>query len=117
MISEYPTKEYLESQKDFPTIDIRTEGEWYQTGILENSHTLTFFDEMGQYNIEDFLEKLHNIIGDKSNKFLLICRTGSRTGQIAHYLSQQGYNVVNLAGGITYVMMENSFPVVEYKRG
>jgi len=113
-LNEYPTKEYLESQKDIPIIDIRTEGEWYQTGILEGSHTVTFFDEMGQYDIEKFLEELHKIIGDKENKFLLICRTGSRTGQVAQFLAQNGYNVVNLVGGITYVMMNNSFPIVPY---
>lgn len=113
-LNEYPTKDYLKSQNGIPIIDIRTEGEWYQTGILEGSYTLTFFDEMGQYNIEEFVNELHKIIGDKSNKFLLICRTGSRTGQISQFFFKQGYNVVNLAGGITYVMMENSFPIVPY---
>jgi len=113
--NQYPTKDYLDSQKDLPIIDIRTKEEWYQTGILKGSYTLTFFDEMGQYNLEEFLEDLHKIIGDKSNKFLLICRTGSRTGQISQYLVQQGYQAVNLAGGIFHVMREESFEITPFK--
>lgn len=113
-MNEYPTKEYLEANRDIPIIDIRTEMEWIQTGILEGSHTLTFFDEMGQYNIEKFLEELHKIIGNKENKFMLICRTGSRTGQVAQYLNANGYNAVNLVGGIMYVMMNNTYPIVPY---
>jgi rhodanese-related sulfurtransferase len=116
-INQYPTKEYFETQAGVPIIDVRTEGEWYQTGILKDAHTLTFFDEMGQYDVDSFLEGLHKIIGeDKEAKFLLICRTGSRTGQIAGFLFQNGYkNVVNLAGGIYYVMQQNSFEIVPYQ--
>jgi rhodanese-related sulfurtransferase len=115
MLHEYPTREYLEENSDCPIIDIRTEGEWYQTGILQGCHTLTFFDEMGRYDVDSFLKQLHKIIGeDKKRKFLLICRTGSRTGQIANYLSQIGYNSINLAGGIYYVMRENSYEIVPY---
>jgi len=113
--NQYPTKEYFDTQKEIPIIDIRTKEEWYQTGILKGSHTLTFFDEMGQYNLELFLEKLHEIIGEKSNKFLLICRTGSRTGQISQYLVQQDYKAVNLAGGIFHVMREASFEIVPFQ--
>ena len=45
---------------------------------------------------------------------MLICRTGSRTGQISIYLSKLGFNVINLAGGITYVRSENSYEIVKY---
>ena len=31
-----------------PLIDVRTESEWKQTGIVEGSHLLTFFDEKGR---------------------------------------------------------------------
>jgi rhodanese-related sulfurtransferase len=115
MRNEYPTKEFLQSQKGYPIIDIRTAGEWLDTGILEGSHLVTFFDEMGNYDIDKFVEQLHEIIGEKKESpFLLICRTGSRTGQISHYLSKQGYNPVNLAGGIHYVMREKSYKIVPH---
>jgi len=114
MINQYPTKEYFESQKGIPIIDIRTQGEWYETGILKGSHTVTFFDEMGQYDIDGFLESVLEIIGDKKNRFLLICRTGSRTGQISQYLAQQGFNTINLMGGIYQVQRENSYQIVPF---
>jgi rhodanese-related sulfurtransferase len=115
-INNYPTADYLLSQNGIPIIDIRTLEEWYQTGILKGSHTITFFDEMGQYDIDKFLSELHKIIGEsKDSKFMLICRTGSRTGQISQFLYKSGYtNVINLSGGITYVMMENSYEIVPY---
>ena len=34
-----------------PLIDVRTASEWQQTGIIEGSHLLTFFDEKGQYDV------------------------------------------------------------------
>jgi rhodanese-related sulfurtransferase len=114
MVNEYPTEEYMRKNKALPIIDIRTEGEWYQTGILKGSHTITFFDEMGQYDLEGFLEKLHKIIKEKEAKFLLICRTGSRTGHLAQYLGKIGYSPINLAGGIHYVMQYSSFEIVDY---
>ena len=114
MINQYPTKEYFESQKNVPIIDIRTKDEWYDTGILKGSHTITFFDEMGQYDIDDFLKQVMEIIGEKENRFLLICRTGSRTGQISQYLAQQGFNTINLMGGIYQVQRENSYEIIPF---
>ena len=32
---------------DIPVIDIRTEVEWHETGVISNSHPLTFFDKDG----------------------------------------------------------------------
>jgi rhodanese-related sulfurtransferase len=114
MINQYPTKDYFESQKGVPIIDIRTKGEWYETGILKDSYTITFFDEMGQYDIDSFLKQLLEIIGEKENRFLLICRTGSRTGQISNYLAQQGFNTINLMGGIYQVQRENSYEIIPF---
>ncbi|EJF07225.1 Rhodanese-related sulfurtransferase [Thiovulum sp. ES] len=116
-MNAYPTKDLFREKRKLPIIDIRTEQEWIQTGILEKSHTITFFDEMGNYNIESFLAELHGIIGKgKDNEFMLICRTGSRTGQIANYLAQSGYKPINLAGGIHYVLAQKSYEIVPYKK-
>ncbi|HIO95507.1 MAG TPA: rhodanese-like domain-containing protein, partial [Campylobacterales bacterium] len=53
-------------------IDIRTEGEWIQTGVIRGSHLITFFDERGNYDIETFLSQLDNVV-TKGEKFALIC--------------------------------------------
>ena len=39
--------------EDIAIIDIRRENEFYSTGIIKNSITLTFFDDYGNYNIEN----------------------------------------------------------------
>jgi rhodanese-related sulfurtransferase len=87
-------------------IDVRTYGEWKETGIVKGSYTLTFFDERGNYDTESFLNALDKIV-KKGEKFALICRTGSRTGMISNFLGNKlDYNVVNLRGGIMKLFME-----------
>ncbi len=91
-------------------IDIRTQGEWIETGIVRGAYTITFFDERGNYNIDAFLEKLNTVV-DKDEKFALICRTGSRTGMISNFLGKKlNYHVVNLKGGIMKLFKEGFKP-------
>ncbi len=81
-------------------IDIRTEPEWQQTGIVKNSKTLTFFDERGNYDAQDFLEKLSRMV-KKDEAFAIICRSGNRTTTVAKFLKQSGYpRVINILGGV-----------------
>lgn len=37
---------------------------------------------------------------DKATPYILICRSGNRSGQVTAYLEAQGYNVTNMAGGM-----------------
>jgi len=99
-----PDKEMLENS-DMVVIDIRTEMEWQQSGIVPGSHTITFFDQMGNYDAEGFLKKV-DALGGKEVEIGLICRTGARTSQVTSFLAQQGYNVKNLSGGIMKLMSE-----------
>ncbi len=81
-------------------IDIRTQAEWVETGIVKGSYLITFFDEKGGYDIDAFLDALDKVV-KKGEKFAIICRTGSRTGVVAEFLGKKlDYNVVNLRGGI-----------------
>ena len=100
----YPDKEILENS-DMVVVDIRTKGEWEQTGIVPGCHTVTFFDEFGSYDAESFLKAM-DALGGKETEIGLICRTGARTAQIAGFIAQQGYNVKNLAGGVMKLMGE-----------
>ena len=61
-------KEFFDNIANAPIIDIRLEEEWLETGILKNSYTITFFDEMGQYNLEEFLQKINKILNFEKNK-------------------------------------------------
>ena len=42
-------------ENSVPLIDIRTEGEWRETGIINNSYLLTFFDNEGNYDFKKWM--------------------------------------------------------------
>ncbi len=101
-------------QSGIKIIDIRTEPEWVQTGIVEGSIPITFFDERGNYDAQKFLTAL-NFHVSKGEEFAIICRTGSRTTMVAEFLGQQGYDVVNLKGGVMR-LMQQGFRLSSYKK-
>jgi len=106
------TKDFL--KKDIKIIDIRTPGEWRETGVVKGSYTIMFFDERGKFNVPEFLEKLNKVV-KKGEQFALICRTGSRTTEISRFLSAElGYNVINLRGGMMKLKHEG-YIAVPYK--
>lgn len=108
-LNVYPTKETLEDPS-MVIIDIRTESEWIQTGIVKGSKCITFFKTDGTYDEEEFLKEI-DALGGKEQHFGLICRTGSRTHQVAMYLYQKGYKVQNMAGGILKLIAEGYEPL------
>ena len=104
--NEYLTKKFLDS--NIPIVDIRTVGEWKETGILKDTIPIEFFTEQGQYNIPLFLKELNNKV-DTTKPFALICRTGSRTQMVATFLSDTyNYKVTNVTGGIMIHQMKRS---------
>ena len=70
-----------------PLIDIRTPGEWSETGIIEGSYQITFFNEKGEVNISQWLLNFDKI-ADRQKPFILICRSGRRTGVVSKYLDK-----------------------------
>ena len=84
-----------------PIVDIRTASEWKETGIVEGSNLLTFFDAAGNYDARSWLARLASIAG-KEDPVILICRTGRRTCLISKFIDQQiGYHkVYNVSRGI-----------------
>ncbi len=98
--------------KGITVIDIRTPGEWKQTGIVKDAHTIMFFDERGGYNVDKFLAELDKVV-KKDEPFALICRTGSRTAMISDFLDKElGYKVINLKGGMVKLIQEGYAPAV-----
>ncbi len=88
--------------ENVPVIDIRRPDEWQSTGVIKGSHLLTFFDRKGHYDMEKWLAELDKIAG-KNDKFILVCRSGNRTGQVSAFLDRKlGYKkVYHLKNGIT----------------
>lgn len=113
LTNQYITKEFI--SKNIPIVDIRTPGEWRETGLLKNAIPIMFFDERGNYDARKFLQELNQKV-DVSKPFALICHTGSRTSMVAPWLSKEfHYKVVNLLGGMEYATKKLKLKTVPYK--
>ena len=84
-----------------PVIDIRTEGEWKDTGVIAGGRLLTFFDESGRANPALWLERVKTVAGPET-PVILVCRSGRRSSAAAQFLSgRAGYKTVyNLNSGV-----------------
>lgn len=98
VINEPVSKDLL--KESIPIVDIRTPGEWKETGLLKGAIPIMFFNERGGYDVDTFLKALNAQV-DTAKPFALICRSGSRTGMVSKFLSDTyHYKVVNLQGGM-----------------
>ena len=90
------------SKNNIPIVDVRRSSEWDQTGVLPKSILLTFFDKEGNYNYDEWYEKLRLEI-DEGKPIILICRTGRRTGIIAKMMEIKKFDnvIYNAKNGIT----------------
>lgn len=71
-------------------IDVRTPGE-YNSGHLEGARMINF-------NGADFTTEIGKL--DKSKPVAVYCAVGGRSGAAAEQLTQMGYKVYDLTGGI-----------------
>ena len=80
-----------------PVIDVRRADEWRETGVIDGSHLLTFFDKKGRYDLDTWLPALA-AIAESGEPVALICRSGKRSGRVARLLDEQfGYRQVYIA--------------------
>ena len=115
--AEYHMQPYSSAleQKHIPIVDIRTVGEWKESGIIKGAIPIEFFNERGQYDIPAFLKALNASV-DTSKPFALICHTGSRTKMVAQFLSDElKYNVIDIEGGMEKASKLHA-PIVPYKK-
>jgi len=82
-------------------IDVRRADEWIQTGVIDQSHLMTFFDQKGQYDANAWLMEFSEV-APKNSPVVLICHSGSRSRIIADWLNNtMGYaKVYNVTRGI-----------------
>jgi len=113
IINQEVTQEFIDSK--VPIVDIRTPGEWKETGLLKGAIPIMLFDERGNYDLRKFLKQLNNAV-DTTKPFAIICRTGSRTTVLANFLSKKmNYKVINLKSGMVYAKYIK-MPMVTYKQ-
>lgn len=92
MVREMSTVELqnkLEQGEKLYLIDVREPDEW-EGGHIAEAISLP----MSQIS-----ERLGELNGGEE-PFVIICRSGNRSGRVCEYLAAQGYEVVNVAGGM-----------------
>ena len=91
-------------EKGAAIVDIRTPGEWRETGVIPGTTKIMFFNERGNYDVEKFMGELKKVVKDQNQPIVLVCRTASRTKMVGRFLANDmGYtNTKELAGGIMF---------------
>ena len=85
---------------NIPIVDVRRSLEWDQTGVIPNSILLTFFDEEGNYNFDEWYEKLQLEI-NVTDPLILICRSGKRSKVVANMIDDKFNAIIyNAKSGI-----------------
>jgi rhodanese-related sulfurtransferase len=88
------------SNDNIPIVDVRRSSEWDQTGVIPNSILLTFFDEEGNYNFDEWFEKLQLKI-NVTDPIILICRSGKRSKVVANMIDEKFNTIIyNAQSGI-----------------
>lgn len=82
-------------------VDIRTPGEWRQTGVVAGSQLVQFVDERGKVDPETWVRQI-NEVADPAKPVILICRSGNRTGKASQLLSsvQPQRKIYNVREGL-----------------
>ena len=75
-------------ESDVPLIDIRTEVEWYETGVINNSHLLTFFGKDGSYDYKKWMIEVGEI-ANENGPVIIICRSGRRSRIVSNMILKE----------------------------
>lgn len=68
---------------------------------------MTFFDEYGNHDVENWMKDFKKIVTSKDQTFVLICAHANRTRTIGNFLIEQGYkNTAHLFGGMAVWQQE-----------
>jgi rhodanese-related sulfurtransferase len=76
------------AENDGVLLDVREPKEW-ALGTLPGAMTLA---------MSQLINRIDEIPKDKP--LLVVCRSGDRSNQVARYLSANGYDATNMAGGM-----------------
>lgn len=87
-ITTQEVQELLENNQSIHLIDVREIDE-VATGKIPGAINIP----LG--SLESHLNEL-----DKSQAYIMVCRSGGRSGQATRLLDEQGYQATNMAGGM-----------------
>ena len=88
-------------RQGMPVVDLRTAGEWRQTGVVKGSQMITLFDEQGRADPAAWVRQIDKVAA-ADKPVILICRTGNRSGVAAQMLEKAGRKgtIYNVKAGI-----------------
>ena len=88
-------------ENSVPLIDIRTEGEWRETGIINKSYLLTFFDNEGNYDFKKWMIEVGEI-ADENGPVIIMCRSGRRSRIVSNMIIKENneYLIYHATDGI-----------------
>ena len=88
-------------ENSVPLIDIRTESEWNETGVINSSHLLTFFEKDGNYDFKKWMIKVGQI-ADENGPVIIICRSGRRSRIVSNMIIKENseYLIYHATNGI-----------------
>ncbi|MEO7989544.1 MAG: rhodanese-like domain-containing protein [Chryseolinea sp.] len=81
----------LANTSDAILLDVRTDEE-FKSEHIPNAININVMED-------SFIAKIAAL--DKTKTYFVYCRSGGRSGSACSIMSKQGYNVYNLAGGIS----------------
>ncbi len=77
-------------------LDVRTDGEWAEARIPGAVHVP--------------MDQLTARLDEVADRVVCVCAVGARSARVAEFLNAQGYEAVNLDGGI-YAWADDGLPV------
>lgn len=105
LTEEAPSGKVLASDRNTMVVDIRTAGEWQDTGVIKGAQLKTFVTARGFLN--DIKPKMKD-----GQRLALICRSGNRSSKAAQKIARLvDFPVVNITGGMSRVVGEGYKPV------
>ncbi|OKP95002.1 rhodanese-like domain-containing protein [Paenibacillus sp. P46E] len=78
----------LKNGESLNMLDVREPGEWGEGHIAGAKHI----------PLGVLMERQHEL--DPAQEIIVICRSGNRSGLACELLSEKGFNVVNMTGGL-----------------
>ena len=114
LTSRHLTTAELQGDPGILIVDIRSPGEWHDTGVIQGALLVTYSDA------ESFLRQVAPQLAP-GQKLALICRSGNRTSRAARQIAPlTSHDVINVSGGMLHVMEQGHStvpPTVPQKTG
>ncbi|KIV58399.1 hypothetical protein TS65_05980 [Aneurinibacillus migulanus] len=87
-VSTHEVNERLKQGENLHLIDVREDDE-YAAGRVPGAKHIP---------LNQIPERLHEL--DKDKEYIMVCRSGNRSGMASEWLSERGYHVKNMVGGM-----------------